>query len=133
PTTTPRRSIFARYRSNEPVRSEFPIAVGIAIACVVGIFIGVTLLRGGTPSAVRPIQSDGVATYAKFEMISTGMTYEEVVEIIGGPGRELSRVEMRGLPKSVMYAWDGSGTLGAGMNATFQSGKLISKAQLGLK
>ncbi len=32
-----------------------------------------------------------------------------------------------------MYMWEGSGSTGANANAMFQGGKLITKAQFGLK
>jgi hypothetical protein len=32
-----------------------------------------------------------------------------------------------------MYRWDGAGMLGANLNAMFQNGKLVTKAQFGLR
>ncbi len=60
---------------------------------------------------------------------STGMTYPEVVGILGEAGEEMSRNELAGIT-TVMYSWKRFG--GANMNAMFQNGKLISKAQFGL-
>jgi hypothetical protein len=34
---------------------------------------------------------------------------------------------------TIMYMWEGRGGLGANMNAMFQGGKLIAKAQFGLR
>jgi hypothetical protein len=68
---------------------------------------------------------------ANFSQLKTGMTYAQVVKILGKDGEEMSSNEISGI-KTVMYKWDGNG-FGANMNAMFQNGKLMSKAQLGLK
>lgn len=75
----------------------------------------------------------GKITKAEFEAIESGMTYDEVVEIIGGPGEVMSESGNEGeAAHTVMYSWDGVGQLGANANATFQGGELINKAQFGL-
>jgi hypothetical protein len=58
------------------------------------------------------------------------MTYEEVTKILGS-GKEISRTEISGLPTTVMYQWEKYSGL-KNMNAMFQDGKLVSKAQFGL-
>ena len=35
--------------------------------------------------------------------------------------------------KSAIYMWEGEGSLGANANVTFQGGKVLSKAQMGLE
>lgn len=69
---------------------------------------------------------------AEFEAIKTGMTYEEVVDIIGGEGELSSQVDIAGY-NTKMYMWEGEGSIGANANATFQNNSLTSKAQFGLK
>ena len=69
---------------------------------------------------------------AEFEAIQTGMTYEEVVSIIGGEGQLSSQVNVAGY-NTKMYMWEGEGSIGANANATFQNNSLASKAQFGLK
>ncbi len=72
-----------------------------------------------------------------YNRIEPGMTYEEVIAIIGPPSQEVSRSHMEGAPgvmpsvETVMYVWEG--TMGANMNAMFQNGRLVSKAQFGLR
>jgi len=78
--------------------------------------------------------SNSGVTLADFNRIETGMTRNEVIEILGR-GTEISRVDM-GLGSefvTVMYSWDGRGSLGANMSVTFQGGNVISKAQFGLR
>lgn len=116
-------------------------AIKVVIVCgVVLVGGGIILIRSCVSAAksvvqdaTRPVRSGATVTLAEFTALQTGMNYEEAVKIIGGPGNEMSRVEIAGLAPTVVYAWDGEGTLGANMNATFQNGKLVSKAQFGLK
>ncbi|UED72101.1 DUF3862 domain-containing protein [Brevibacillus sp. HD3.3A] len=71
---------------------------------------------------------------AEFDKLKNGMTYEQVVEIVGGPGEMMSEVGSAGDQfHTVMYTWEGEGSIGANANAMFQGGKLNSKAQLGLQ
>ena len=70
----------------------------------------------------------------KFNKIKTGMTYKEVVAIIGEEGTVISENNITGDEKyhTIMYQWKGS-NLGANANVTIQGGKVVSKAQYGLK
>jgi len=110
------------------------IVTGIIV--VVGI-AGVTISIRACSSAVSDFTSvtgsEGTVTLAEFKKIQTGMTYAEVVKIIGGEGTEMSRVDISGVASTVMYGWDGAGSFGANMNATFQGGQLTTKAQFGLR
>jgi hypothetical protein len=69
------------------------------------------------------------STRAEFGGISEGMTYEQVVSIIGSPGELLIRNEIDGI-KTLTYSW--KNVHGSNINAIFQNGKLIQKVQLGL-
>jgi hypothetical protein len=66
-----------------------------------------------------------------YNRLVAGMTYEQVVEILGKEGTEMSRVESVEYP-TVMYMWEAGGLSIGNMNVTFQNGGLISKAQFGL-
>jgi hypothetical protein len=85
----------------------------------------------GSPSKASASNSSAGVTMANFSQLKTGMTYAQVVKILGKDGEEMSSNEISGI-KTVMYKWDGNG-FAANMNAMFQNGKLMSKAQLGLK
>lgn len=79
-------------------------------------------------------KNDSKITKAEFDAIQSGMTYEEVVAIIGSEGEMLSEVGSKGEQfHTVMYEWKGIGDFGANANFTFQEGKMEMKAQFGLK
>lgn len=78
--------------------------------------------------------SDVTITLDEFNKINNGMTYEEVVKIIGGDGNLLSESGEKGTEYyTVMYEYSGEGDLGANANFTFQNDKLQNKSQFGLK
>lgn len=73
-------------------------------------------------------------TLAKFNQIQNGMSYEQVVALLGAPGQVMSENtigEGAYRTHTVMYSWQ-VGVM-ANMNCMFQNGKLMSKAQLGLQ
>lgn len=78
---------------------------------------------------------DAKITLEEFNKIETGMTYKEVVDIIGGEGTVQSETSITGNDqyKTTLYSWEGKGSLGANANVTFQGGKVVSKAQFGLE
>lgn len=71
-----------------------------------------------------------IVTLAEYEQVREGMSYVEVNAIIGSAGQELSRSDIAGY-STVMYSWANSN--GSNMNAMFQNGRLVNKAQLGLR
>lgn len=84
-------------------------------------------------AAEKALDAEGISK-AEFNEIQNGMTYEEVVSIIGVEGELLSEVGEKGTQfYTVMYVWYGETGLGANANALFQGGKLNSKAQFGLE
>ncbi len=68
--------------------------------------------------------------FSDYLKIKNGMTYGEVVSILGRGGTEGSRVDMEGVPVTVVYTW--KKWHGANIVCMFQDGKLITKAQAGL-
>lgn len=71
---------------------------------------------------------------AEFDQIKSGMSYEEVVEIVGSEGEVQSEVGAEGEQfHTIMYMWEGEGMIGANANVMFQEGKLETKAQFGLE
>lgn len=68
-------------------------------------------------------------TAASFAQCRPGMTFDEVVAIVGEPDQLMSENELSGF-HTAMYMWKGGFVANA--NMTFQDGKLVSKAQFGL-
>ena len=119
----------------------YAVFIGIVVFFFVFamIMIGVTLLDNpnefikDTPADA--IASEGSISLEEFNKIETGMTYEQVCNIIGGKGTLNSSVDldMGDEYKTEMYSWTGDGTIGANAIITFQGGKVMSKAQFGLQ
>ena len=84
-------------------------------------------------SKQREIEEDKpTITKAEFDSIEEGMTYEEVVAIIGGEGELQAESGTPGDQfHTVLYVWEGD-SAGSAANAMFQGGRLTSKAQYGL-
>lgn len=82
--------------------------------------------RATNPTSISP---GAGLSMDNFNRIQTGMTYSQVVAILGSDGEEISRSDLAGYT-TVMYMW--KRWTGANMNATFQNGRLVSKAQMGL-
>jgi hypothetical protein len=89
-----------------------------------------TVANKGETKATPAAKDESGVTAANFAKIKTGMKYADVVKILGSEGELLSENEMAGT-KTEMYQWK-AGIL-SNMNAMFQNGKLISKAQIGLQ
>ena len=63
----------------------------------------------------------------EFDSLQNGMTYEEAVSAIGGPGTLQS-----GSGNMEIYKWSGCGSSGSFAELSFKSGKLAYKFQFGL-
>ena len=72
----------------------------------------------------------------KCNKIQTGMSYQQVSEIMGNPGELGASTSMPAVPgvmaaiESKIYLWKNSD--GSNMNVQFQNDKVIGKAQAGL-
>lgn len=84
-----------------------------------------------TQAQKEPEKPNSKVTMANYNRLRTGMTYEQVVAILGKEGTELSSNDIAGY-QTVMYQWEGE-SFASNMNAMFQNGKLMQKAQFGLK
>ena len=84
--------------------------------------------------SITACTSGSKITMAEFNEIEHGMSYKEVVEIIGSSGEMLSEVGKKGSDLyTVVYMWEGSGKIGANANIMFQGDEVTTKAQFGLK
>lgn len=66
----------------------------------------------------------------QFYQIKEGMNYKEVTSILNDNGEVISSNELAGI-KTVMVQWKNGNS--SNMNAIFQNGRLVTKAQFGLK
>lgn len=88
--------------------------------------------KGPKPSSASlaaPID-DGTITASKFTQIHSGMSYEDVVDIMGSPGSEQSSSDVAGF-NTTMVQWanaDGSNAM-----IMFQNGRVTMKSQFGLR
>ncbi|MBQ8338534.1 MAG: hypothetical protein IJY33_05255, partial [Oscillospiraceae bacterium] len=121
----------------------------IAVLCIVfGIIciIAAVISVSGDESANTPTSSITVSeqseveqtkagvNYKNFEKIENGMTYNQVVEIFGGEGKVMSSVDLGTGDEyvtTIYYWYDWTGV--ANCNVTFQGGKVVAKAQVGLQ
>ncbi|MGD9632886.1 MAG: hypothetical protein AB7I57_24330 [Pirellulales bacterium] len=133
----------ARVVKERPARRAIPLwspYVAIPLA-VLALGLWAAMVVREMPRASRqPVRSDAI-TFEKFERIQPGMSYRQVVDILGREGTLISHGAMD-LPEyeeggmrfsrldTRMYSWvEGWGN----MNAMFQNDRLINKAQIGLQ
>lgn len=117
------------------------VILGVTIALVgVGIMInGFSSSESGNSSnssSNTAIQTetegnDGYATLDKFNAIETGMSYNDVVEIVGSEGTVMSESEVADIKSTIYYWYSKDGV--SNMNIMVQNDSVISKAQVGLK
>ena len=84
----------------------------------------------GSPSTPLRLPAQGTVSLNAYNRVQSGMTYRQACQIIGFWGTELSNVDLAGY-RTVMYMWQNPD--GSNMNASFQNGKLVTKAQFGLR
>ena len=108
--------------------------LGIAFF-VVGIIIWVALLGSmgiAMDQAMQEVQGGGedpIVTMSEFNRIREGMSYREVVDIIGHEGEVMSEGGAEYGHHTVMYSWENPGALQGNMTAMFQNDRLVNKAQ----
>ena len=113
-------------------------ALGLVLASA-----GIVMMVGSMPSCgsarraaeeakeVLDVQARPEAiTMAEYEAIQPGMTYADVVAIVGSEGTQMAMSQVLEVTTE-MWMWEGE-FLGANANVTFQNGIVTAKAQLGL-
>ena len=107
--------------------------IKVAPGCLIAFFLIVAffgiMVSMGSPGEN---QNPELITMEEYSKIQAGMTYDEVKEIVGSGGELTSTVSANGYTISI-YSWYGNKTTGANANVTFENGKVIGKAQVGLQ
>ncbi len=98
----------------------------ILLISVCFILIGISEIQNNGDS-----ENKCYISMEEFNEIKTGMTYEEVKNIVGCDGTVYSETELIG-SKMTIYSWYGKDGI-SNANVTIQDDKLINKTQIGLK
>ncbi len=91
---------------------------------------------GDKASLARITEADRQITLERFDRLQTGLSYQEVCQVVGVEGQELARCHFKGEPgaieplETVVYAWINAD--GSRVNATFQNDRLIAYSHSGL-
>jgi hypothetical protein len=95
------------------------------VALSLGLVVGITLVHWA-------IASHRV-TMAHYDQIKEGLTYQEVVGIVGRQGDQVLNMDIPGVPEATFsyYTWKNSD--GSTLNAKFIKGRLTEKTQTGLR
>ena len=91
---------------------------------------GINAWYSGDDFSQRYAKANAPCTYEEYLQIADGMSYSEVVSIIGSDGTEMSRSSYGG-NVAVVYSWDGSSKY-ATVIVEFLNDEVISKSQSGL-
>jgi len=75
-----------------------------------------------------PTSRKGV-TLANYNKLQTGMSYSEVVEILGNPGKKIS--DETAAPNTVTYMWGGDQV--GNIRVTFQNDRLLQKSEYSMQ
>ncbi len=109
------------------------LAVFIFIGIMAAAVGGAVGQNSAVQKAVSGVSDDAeYITLEEFNKIETGMSYEEVQEIVGSAG-EVSVQSGSGEFSITMVTWYGNGMAGSNANVTFTNGEVTGKAQVGLK
>lgn len=120
-------------------------AAWIGFLCAILLFIAIGIMGNNDKTTTSPqsdvqpkkdksllkkvLDSGRIVTSKEYAQIKDGMSYKQVVAIIGAEGKEMSRSTFMNIT-TVMYSWENNDL--SNMNAMFQNNKLVSKAHFGL-
>lgn len=111
------------------------VILGVFIFCGLIVF-GIGSVIGENDAIQRTVSGttddSEYISMEEYNKIETGMTYEQVKEIVGSAGEVSSQVESGGY-KIVIITWYGNGVAGSNANVTFTNNEVTGKAQVGLQ
>lgn len=76
--------------------------------------------------------NEDTITFEEFRKIVSGMTYEEVVKLVGSNGEHTSHTDLGVGPVLDMYIWDGDKPFSNAV-VSFEDGVVTGKSQVGLQ
>lgn len=121
---------------------------GLIVLLIFAIMVGAALNSNSSQKSPHNAfdPSKGVAreregeklSQAKYAQLQPGMTYDECVQLLGMQGNETASSTIPGFgttsaTTSQVYIWKDDSFMGGTITGTFSNGKLLSKAQFGLK
>lgn len=108
-----------------------PILVFVIICCVSIVFA--LQIDTSTQKNISGVNDESeYITLDEYNKIEAGMTYEQVVEIVGSNGTLSAESNVSDM-NTKMYTWYGNGLAGSNANVTFFNNSVQSKAQVGLQ
>ncbi len=118
------------------MKKRYMALIGFAVLVAIGVAVEPPEKIDDSSVAANIEAADATVNEPEINMteftnIQPGMSQTEVLKIIGGAGELISENEIAGIRTS-MYQWDGN-SFGGNANITFQAGKVVSKAQSGLR
>lgn len=111
-----------------------PVLRGVLLAVFIIIIVAVIVNpsdNNTTSTGTDVVQNQEKMTLEKFNNIETGMTYQEVIDIIGEEGT-LSTESSYGNQTMQIYYWYASNGI-SNATVSFQNGKVTAKSQIGLE
>ncbi|MCP5055490.1 MAG: DUF3862 domain-containing protein [bacterium] len=100
-----------------------------SVCAVTLVSVGMSVNDVQTQDLSKTEDPPPIATLAEFERIREGMSHQEVIAIVGDPG--VAAAPEGGDGQTSVTVWQNSDA--SHMNATFENGQLVKKAQLYLK
>ena len=112
-----------------------PVLRGVLLAILIIGVIGAAVSPGDetntTETGTSIVQEQTKMTLEKFNKIETGMTYQQVVNIVGEEGTLSTESSYANQTMKVYYWYASNGISNA--TVSFMNGKVTAKSQLGLE
>lgn len=106
------------------------VALVCALLCGGCVFIGGNAIQQ-TNKAIEQQQKSSKITMANFSRVKPGMTPDEVFDILGKANAEVAADSSIAGIRTQMVVW--KTPYGPNCNVMFQNGRVVSKAQFGLR
>lgn len=114
--------------------------IGLLTVVLAGSCVIIVIAASNSPQVQRAVaeyNAPPIITLDEFNRLQIGMSYDEACRVVGAQGTLQSENQIAGVPgavpdvHTVMYAWQNGD--GSNANAIFQNGRLLQRAQFGLR